>query len=182
MISYWDFLNIVYDYSPEVREMKKTLDNYSYDHPLLKHGGGMTAFDINSDIARWLIKYQKSGKANKKLINYILNEAKEEIEKVEKENLWEKSQEIKGIKVEKGFIYLIKSNNLYKIGKAKNPRERINGYKTQNPFGIELIFQKEVNNYSQTEKRLLEKFKDKQVKGEWFKLNKEDILWIKQNL
>jgi len=32
------------------------------------------------------------------------------------------------------------------------------------------------------EKEFLKKFQAKQVRGEWFKLGKEDINWIKQNL
>ena len=75
----------------------------------------------------------------------------------------------------KGYIYLLKSRNLYKIGRAKDIRNRIKTYKTENPFGIEVIFQKKVNDYVGVETKLLKKFKDKQIRGEWFELDKKDI-------
>ena len=66
------------------------------------------------------------------------------------------------------------------------PNELYNGemkkYTTENPFGIKIVFQKEVDDYIGIEKKLLDKFKEKQVRGEWFKLNKQDIKWIKQNI
>ena len=81
-----------------------------------------------------------------------------------------------------GYIYVIKSNNLFKIGRTKNIKERIKDYKTQNPFEIEVIFKKKVNDYVKAENKLLEKFKNKKKKGEWFELTEKDINWIKENV
>jgi hypothetical protein len=85
-------------------------------------------------------------------------------------------------KKERGFIYILKSLEIYKIGRAKHLDSRIKAYKTENPHGIELLHQKEVDDYISVESNLLMKFKEKQVRGEWFKLSIEDIEWIKNNI
>jgi len=85
-------------------------------------------------------------------------------------------------KKQSGFIYLLKSKNLYKIGRAKCPKDRLKTYKTENPFGIKVILQRRVDDYIKMEEKLLDMFRDKRVKGEWFKLNKQDIQWIGQNI
>jgi len=106
-----------------------------------------------------------------------MNRKKEEVKKEQKlKQMPEKT------KKEKGYIYLLKSKNLYKIGRAKHLKERIKTYRAENPFGIKVIFQKKVDDYIGEEIKFLEKFKDKNYKGEWFKLNQEDIQWIKQSL
>jgi len=89
----------------------------------------------------------------------------------------------KETKTKRGYIYLIRSKNLYKIGRALQLKERIKIYKTENPFGVKVVFQKEVDDYVGKEVKLLEKFQEKRAKGkEWFKLNQEDVNWIKQNV
>ena len=80
-----------------------------------------------------------------------------------------------------GFIYLIKSLNLYKIGRAKTEK-RIETYRTENPHGLKLITMVKVNDYVGVEKILLEKYKSKNFKGEWFKLVSSDIKEIKELL
>lgn len=81
-----------------------------------------------------------------------------------------------------GYIYLIKAGQYYKIGKSKVLRSRLKSHQTSNPNKIKLVVEKLVTNYHKKEKQLLKKFNNKKVNGEWFRLNKEDILWIKQNI
>lgn len=83
---------------------------------------------------------------------------------------------------QKGIIYIVKSQELYKIGKTKNIESRFNTYRTENPHGVHLIFYKEVPDYYRTEKDLLFIFKSKQVRGEWFDLSPEDICWIRERI
>lgn len=85
-------------------------------------------------------------------------------------------------KKENGYIYLLKSLDIYKIGRAKSLDGRIKAYKTENPHGIEILHQKLVEDYVGTETKLLLRFKNKQVRGEWFKLSREDVEWIKNNI
>lgn len=74
-----------------------------------------------------------------------------------------------------GYIYLVKSAGLCKVGRAKRLKSRLKTYKTENPFGVEVLSQVFVEDSIKVEKYFLDKFKDKQVRGEWFKLDKEDI-------
>ena len=130
-------------------------------------------------------------KAKKCLDKFLKEITKEEINKYNykiKERIVTEMKELNSNnkiprnKIIKGYIYIIKSKNLYKIGRAINIRNRVKTYRTENPFGIKVILQQKVNDYIGIETKLLKKFKSKQVKGEWFKLNKQDIEQIKQFL
>ena len=86
-------------------------------------------------------------------------------------------------KIERGYIYLLKCGGFYKIGITQNLEKRLKSYYvTENPFKIEIIFQKIIDNPEEAEKELSNKFQNKRFRGEWFKLNKEDVQWIKQNI
>lgn len=78
-----------------------------------------------------------------------------------------------------GFIYIIKSGEFYKIGKTININNRFKKYITENPNRIELVYYFYVKNYSIEEEKLHDIFKHKQHNREWFKLDPEDILYIK---
>lgn len=71
------------------------------------------------------------------------------------------------------YTYIMKSVDLHKIGKAMNPQERLKGFQTGNPY-IELVKTIE-GNY---ESYLHQKYKDKRVTGEWFKLTEDDIKYL----
>jgi hypothetical protein len=125
------------------------------------------------------------------LYNEMEKLGENEIDKINQEIWdWQKEEMMRIDKPDKerrkqkksGYVYLLKSRNLYKIGRAKNMQNRMKFYKTENPFKIKVIFQKEVDDYIGKETELLKKFKDKNYKGEWFSLNSQDIKWIKQNL
>lgn len=75
-----------------------------------------------------------------------------------------------------GYVYLLKSLGLYKIGKATNLKDRIKSYTTQNPHGIELITYTKTDDYTKLELEMHERFSDKRRKGEWFDLNEEDLM------
>ena len=81
-----------------------------------------------------------------------------------------------------GYIYLLKSQNAYKIGRSQSIEKRIYTIQNTTPFKIKLIFKKKVRDCFQMERKLHLKFKEKRIKGEWFQLNKEDIEEIKEML
>jgi hypothetical protein len=68
--------------------------------------------------------------------------------------------------------YLIEdgANGVFKIGKTINVQQRFNSLKTANP-NIKIILV--INGFFETE--LHEKYKKKQISGEWFSLSKKDI-------
>jgi len=74
-----------------------------------------------------------------------------------------------------GYIYLLKSDYGYKIGKSKNPKNRNNIFSVKLPFEVEMIKTIKVENYHQVEKDLHKHFEDKHLNGEWFDLTKEEI-------
>lgn len=94
---------------------------------------------------------------------------------------FEKSQQIQEEpqKNKNGYIYLIESNWLYKIGKTKNVSSRIKKYITENPNEIILIHSYHAENYTDEEARLHEKFQSKRIRWEWFQLSEIDINYIK---
>lgn len=79
----------------------------------------------------------------------------------------------------KWYVYLIKIWIYYKIWKTININTRFNKYITENPEKPELIHIFETNDYTQTEIELHNKFNHKNHNREWFKLDQEDILFIK---
>ena len=78
-----------------------------------------------------------------------------------------------------GYVYLIKSGDYHKIGLTRrNPRTRLKELTT--PEGVSLVHVIETTDPEGCEKFLHEEFKHQRAEREWFKLDKEDVEWIKQ--
>jgi hypothetical protein len=74
----------------------------------------------------------------------------------------------------KQYTYLMYDGNLYKIGKSKNPLTRLNQLKTSNP-NLEIIcFGNGIE-----EENLHSIYCKNRVQGEWFNLNNNQIIEIK---
>lgn len=80
---------------------------------------------------------------------------------------------------EKGYVYLIKRDGLYKIGITKSIKSRISQMKTSSATPIELICEKFCDDMLAVETALHIQFADKRVRGEWFDLSPEDVEYIK---
>jgi len=78
-------------------------------------------------------------------------------------------------KEKKGFVYVIKCNDFYKIGRTNNVQKRLSGMQTGNPYELELILSIKTNSPFTLETSLHTKFKDKLIRGEWFKLSDKDL-------
>lgn len=79
-----------------------------------------------------------------------------------------------------GKIYLIKCYNdsevLYKIGFTRGkPENRLKNLETGNPNDLEIIKVFETKYNTKLESNLHTKFKSKQVKNEWFRLDNDDV-------
>lgn len=71
-----------------------------------------------------------------------------------------------------GFVYLFKCKGLYKIGKSKNPKQRLKTLQgTIGAYPIEMIHAFPCADMKQAESSLHRRYSDKRVRGEWFKLN-----------
>lgn len=84
--------------------------------------------------------------------------------------------EILNIKVEKeqGYVYIIKIDDYYKIGRTLQPKRRMGEYTKlmKNPDIISLVL---CENYKQIEKDLHKMFFYKNTNGEWFTLTDEEL-------
>ena len=106
---------------------------------------------------------------------------------LKREEFYEKldrEAEAKGEKrqAKRGYVYLIRAGVFYKIGIAENLDNRLKAFKTSVPQEIKLIIGRKVKDYRGVERKLHRLFEKKSVKGEWFKLDKEDIKKIKEIL
>lgn len=75
-------------------------------------------------------------------------------------------------------VYMIRCNDMYKIGFSDSPHKRLEGLQIGNPYHLELIWEDKVPNYLQIEEGLHQKFASKRERGEWFKLDSEDIEFV----
>lgn len=83
-------------------------------------------------------------------------------------------KDLKNEEYNKGYVYIIKIDNYYKIGITRNPKNRFGEYtKLMKPPQVINITC--CNNYKEVEKELHNMFSDKNTNGEWFNLNDEDI-------
>lgn len=79
-----------------------------------------------------------------------------------------------------GYIYLIQSvTGAYKIGRTKNPDDRIKTFSVKLPFEVEYVCVVETENMYYLERELHRQFDTKRINGEWFKLSENDVSAIK---
>jgi len=81
-----------------------------------------------------------------------------------------------------GVVYLLESNGLYKIGMTKNFETRFSSLKTGN-IDIKKYFVSPLRpDYKEKEMFYHRKFKNKNVKLEWFRLNENNLNFIINDL
>ena len=74
------------------------------------------------------------------------------------------------------MVYILKANNIYKIGITKNKvSNTVKGLQTGCPFKIEIFDTFETRNDLAVETALHKIFRNKGTYGEWFELSNEDI-------
>lgn len=78
-----------------------------------------------------------------------------------------------------GYVYLIQSGTLYKIGTTTDLAKRLRFFITTLPLGAELLWSTPADNPRALESELHTQFVDKCVNGEWFKLDSADVDYIR---
>jgi hypothetical protein len=78
-----------------------------------------------------------------------------------------------------GFIYVIQAGEYFKIGKALSIKSRLHSHQTSNPEKVETVITAQVADYDEAEADLHEIFMGKRHRGEWFKLDADDLEFIK---
>lgn len=85
-------------------------------------------------------------------------------------------------RVKPGYIYIIRAGDHYKIGRGSRSVERVKQHQTSSPIEIEHIMEKKVDKPVDVEQELHQKFGYKRVRGEWFRLDPEDVELIERFL
>ncbi len=77
-----------------------------------------------------------------------------------------------------GYVYVIKSQYGYKIGKTVNLKERSKLFAVKLPFPIEVVYSAYFDNYTEAESNFHRMFSAKRLEGEWFDLDDGDLQTI----
>lgn len=77
-----------------------------------------------------------------------------------------------------GYVYVIRSDYGFKIGKTVNIKNRVRLFEVKLPFPIKLESYAWFDNYSEAEADFHRKFADKRTEGEWFDLSPRDLDYI----
>lgn len=80
-----------------------------------------------------------------------------------------------------GYVYLLKADTgHYKIGRTKNPKDRIKTFSVKLPFRVEYDCLIKSDEYITLEAELHATFADKRIEGEWFALTDDDVAYIRE--
>jgi hypothetical protein len=83
--------------------------------------------------------------------------------------------------LDSGYVYFVQEsgNHRIKIGKAKDPEQRIqNDFGTIMPYEFNIVHLIRSENHHKTENLFHQYFRDKRYKGEWFDLTEQDLSWV----
>jgi len=72
-------------------------------------------------------------------------------------------------------VYLAQSVGKYKIGRSKNPAERIEHFDTQMPVRVDEVHRFRADDYVAAERLLHSLLEEHKVKGEWFDLSNSQV-------
>lgn len=78
-----------------------------------------------------------------------------------------------------GYIYLVKLQDTYKIGRTKDVQSRLEALKSGSPFKLTLVHSFFSADCKQLERELHKRYAHLCVKGEWFRLTTSEIDEIK---
>jgi Meiotically up-regulated gene 113 len=84
------------------------------------------------------------------------------------------------VKPEGGYVYLLSFGEEYKIGSSNNVERRFREIKTQMPYEGKIIHTISTGDPAGIEAYWHQYFKDKRLKGEWFRLSVTDIKYFKK--
>ena len=78
-----------------------------------------------------------------------------------------------------GYVYVIRSQYGFKIGKTVNIKSRTRLFEVKLPFPITVEHYAWFEDYSQAERMFHDMFESKRLEGEWFDLDQADVAKIK---
>jgi len=86
------------------------------------------------------------------------------------------------VKARAGYVYFVKSEFGYKIGRTSDIKSRMNMFGVKLPFDVELYAYFKSMKYEKWELLLHKMFADKRINGEWFDINEEDFKAIEKEV
>lgn len=92
----------------------------------------------------------------------------------------ESNESISDVKEEIGHVYLLKHDKVYRIGRSIDASKRYKEIKIQMPHKTEEIHVIKTDDPSGIEAYWHNRFKDKRLEGEWFKLSAYDVKVFKK--
>lgn len=83
-------------------------------------------------------------------------------------------------KVKLGYVYLlnIQGTTKYKIGVSISPKKRIADIASVIPYQLEVLALNQINNPYEFEQSLIDEFKHKLIRNEWFNLSIDEVKYI----
>ena len=78
-----------------------------------------------------------------------------------------------------GFVYLLKSGDHYKIGRARSVDDRVKQISPKTPLPVELVHSFPCQDVAATEYYLHLRYQHRRTNGEWFALNRQEIDEVK---
>jgi len=78
-----------------------------------------------------------------------------------------------------GFVYVFQGAGYYKIGYSQRPPQRRLQISPKLPFELSVVCVVESLRAQSLESQLHVRFKDKHLRGEWFRLDDDDLAYIK---
>jgi hypothetical protein len=82
----------------------------------------------------------------------------------------------------RGYIYLLKCGEYFKIGKSQRLRQRLDHFQTVYPHHLEVVVTARVAGVDAIERQLHQQYQAKRHKGEWFTLAQQDVTDIVEML
>lgn len=79
-------------------------------------------------------------------------------------------------------VYVIQCNDYYKIGITLRPAHRFQSLQVSNPYKIYLVYSKPIIGARAVERKLHQSLRSTHVRGEWFKLDSEQLQLVKDIL
>lgn len=156
-------------------------DDGEYNGIYLQAGNGYVLdIEDTKTLIKGLLNFVKTS-TNEEIIEYNKENTKRLHDEMNKANENYSTDRIKFKKVPpEGYIYFVTTNNIeFKIGRAKDIKSRMGEY-THLPYEPILIHLIKSKDYIKTEELFHKKYKDKRLRGEWFKLTEDDVNYIKE--
>jgi hypothetical protein len=156
-------------------------------------GGQFDLFEDSPEYGRRMYRYAQIALAQqtyplskwgRSVAERLVNEIPVLLKRIE-EQVQDETEPLPAIKLDpksidrSGYVYVLQSpTGYYKIGRTRNPQNRIQTFGVLLPFEVAYLYVIATTNMVLLETRLHQRFAEKRAGGEWFALDENDIAYI----